>query len=42
MRWEAPDALHVTLRFIGAWPDEPVPELASALAISTGSQFLYA
>lgn len=32
IRWEAPEALHVTLRFIGAWPDARVPELEAALA----------
>lgn len=32
IRWEAPEALHVTLRFIGSWPDARVPELAAALA----------
>ncbi|TAN23975.1 MAG: RNA 2',3'-cyclic phosphodiesterase [Acidobacteria bacterium] len=32
IRWEAPEALHLTLRFIGAWPDARVRELEAALA----------
>lgn len=32
IRWEAPEALHVTLRFIGGWPEDRVPELTAALA----------
>jgi 2'-5' RNA ligase len=29
--WVAPDNLHITTKFIGAWPEEKVPELEDAL-----------
>ncbi|MGH9488697.1 MAG: RNA 2',3'-cyclic phosphodiesterase [Terriglobales bacterium] len=32
IRWEAPEALHLTLQFVGSWPDARVPDLAAALA----------
>lgn len=32
VRWEAPEALHLTLQFVGAWPEPRLPELTAALA----------
>jgi 2'-5' RNA ligase len=32
VRWTKPEALHVTLRFFGEWPEERVSELTAALA----------
>jgi 2'-5' RNA ligase len=31
VRWVAPDNLHITTRFIGAWPEDGIPELKDAL-----------
>jgi len=31
-RWQSPESLHVTLKFIGEFPDARIPELARALA----------
>ncbi|MGH9467077.1 MAG: RNA 2',3'-cyclic phosphodiesterase [Terriglobales bacterium] len=30
VRWEAPEALHLTLQFIGTWPDARLQELTAA------------
>ncbi len=32
VKWETPEALHLTLQFIGEWPAEREAELAAALA----------
>jgi len=31
VKWTKPEALHVTLRFFGEWPEERLPELIAAL-----------
>jgi 2'-5' RNA ligase len=32
LRWSPPDKLHITLTFIGEWPEERLSEIKSALA----------
>jgi len=32
LKWSPPENLHITLKFIGAWPDARIPELQDALA----------
>ncbi|MCB9383291.1 MAG: RNA 2',3'-cyclic phosphodiesterase [Bryobacterales bacterium] len=32
VRWTRPEALHLTLRFFGEWPEDRLPELTAALA----------
>jgi 2'-5' RNA ligase len=32
IKWSPPANLHITIRFIGAWPEERLPDLRAALA----------
>jgi 2'-5' RNA ligase len=36
VRWVSPESLHITLKFIGWWPEEQFAELKRALAIVRG------
>ena len=35
-RWVNPESLHVTLKFIGEWPNESVPQIEKALSTLSG------
>ena len=38
-RWVRPESLHVTLKFVGQWPDEKLPEVQQALQAIRADSF---